>query len=200
MFGLEGGENYMLVDGGCIHFYKQFMGDNFSKELFIELLNLDFEQPELDMFGKTVKIPRLQCWMSDDNVKACLYQKQPARKWSEKVFSLKTFIENAYNFKFDYVLINLYRNGDDYISYHSDREAIGNGKNIVAGVSLGSTRKFSIKHNNSKQLGLKPINFELQNGSLILMIGDNTQLLWKHSIPKTKTALGPRINLTFRHS
>ncbi|CAF3374354.1 unnamed protein product [Rotaria sp. Silwood2] len=39
--------------------------------------------------------------------------------------------------------------------------------------------------------------FELSNGSLIVMLGE-TQLHWKHSIPKERRITTPRLNLTFR--
>ncbi len=37
----------------------------------------------------------------------------------------------------------------------------------------------------------------LKNGSLLVM-GGRSQHDWKHSVPKTKKDVGPRINLTFR--
>jgi len=37
----------------------------------------------------------------------------------------------------------------------------------------------------------------LTNGSLIVMLGD-TQIYWKHSIPKETNVTDARINLTFR--
>lgn len=39
--------------------------------------------------------------------------------------------------EFHYCLVNLYRNGDDYINFHADNEA----KDIIASISLGVTRR-----------------------------------------------------------
>ncbi|CAF3798372.1 unnamed protein product, partial [Rotaria sp. Silwood1] len=44
--------------------------------------------------------------------------------------------------KFAYCLVNLYRNGNDYINFHADNEA----KDIIASISLGATRKFLVRH------------------------------------------------------
>lgn len=189
-----------IEDGGRVDYFPKFISNEFSHELFEELSNLHFEQPEITVYNKNVKIPRLQCWMADSNIVTYLYQKTPPTPWSEKLLVIKEHIERMYNFKFDYVLINYYRNGDDYISYHSDREAIGQGKNIIAGLSLGATRKFVLKHNDCKARSIKNREFMLEKGSLIVMLGDNTQKFWKHTITKTKCVDSPRINLTFRHS
>ena len=40
--------------------------------------------------------------------------------------------------EFDYCLVNLYRDGNDYINFHADNEA----KDIIASISLGATRKY----------------------------------------------------------
>jgi hypothetical protein len=39
--------------------------------------------------------------------------------------------------------------------------------------------------------------FQVGNGTLIIMAG-TMQQFWKHEVPKTKEAVGERINLTFR--
>ena len=38
----------------------------------------------------------------------------------------------------------------------------------------------------------------LESGSLFLMRGES-QRAWRHSIPKTRRTVAPRINLTYRH-
>lgn len=126
-----------------------------------------------------------------------MYTKQNSNPWSDEILILKNKLEELTQFKYNYVLINYYRNGNDYIAYHSDSEAIGDGKNVICSISLGATRKFVLKNIN-KQLPKK--SFMLNNGSLIIMKGDDTQKYWKHTITKTTTVKTPRINLTFRHS
>ena len=39
--------------------------------------------------------------------------------------------------EFDYCLVNLYRDGNDYINFHADNEA----KDVIASISLGATRR-----------------------------------------------------------
>lgn len=186
-----------LENNGHVEFCNNFLSPSFSRRLFESLLTLDFKQSEIKMYDKVVLTPRLQTWMGDVNVNASIYTRLNPNPWSKEMLILKNELERITQFKFDYVLINYYRDGKDYISYHSDNEAIGEGKNVICSISLGATRKFVLKHND-KTIPKRP--FMVEDGSLIIMKGDDTQKYWKHSITKTTTVLKPRINLTFRHS
>jgi len=189
---------HKLEDGGHVEFCEKFLSSYFSKQLFKSLTTLDFKQSEIYISDeKSVLTPRLQAWMGDSNINASIYTTLNPNPWSKEMLILKNKLEEITQFKFDYVLINYYRDGKDYISYHSDREAIGDGKNVICSISLGATRKFVLKHLD-KTIPKRP--FILENGSLIIMKGDNTQIYWKHSITKTTVFAEARINLTFRHS
>lgn len=65
--------------------------------------------------GNVVTLPRLQCWMSDVGVVADVYQKEPALPWNGPIGALKTRLETLLKCKFDYVLMNYYRDGNDSI-------------------------------------------------------------------------------------
>ena len=185
---------YKLEDNGHVEFCESFLSPYFSKKLFKSLITLDFKQSQI---YENVLTPRLQAWMGDININASIYTKLLPNPWSKDMLILKNKLEEITQFKFDYVLINYYRDGKDYISYHSDREAIGDGKNVICGISLGATRKFVLKHLDKT---IPKRSFILENGSLIIMKGDDTQIYWKHTITKTTLTKNSRINLTFRHS
>lgn len=184
------------LDNGHVDYCPKFLTSSFSKQLFNDLSQLNFKQSQIQMYNKTVLTPRLQAWMGDPDTSAHLYTAQSANPWSEDMLILKDKLEELTQFKFNYVLINYYRDGNDYIYYHSDNESIGEGKNVIASISLGATRQFVLKNNTTK---IKK-SFMLEDGSLIIMKGDETQQYWKHTITKTKKITAPRINLTFRHS
>jgi len=188
---------HQLEDNGCVEFCENFLTPYFSKILFTSLSKLDYKQSQIYTKDKTFLTPRLQTWMANDDIKASLYTNLSPNPWSEEMLILKNKLEEITQFKFDYVLINYYRNGYDYISYHSDREAIGEGKNVICSISLGATRKFVLK-NLDKTISKR--TFILNDGSLIIMKGDDTQKYWEHTITKTSIVEDPRINLTFRHS
>jgi alkylated DNA repair dioxygenase AlkB len=101
--------------------------------------------------------------------------------------------ESVAGASFNSVLVNLYRDGNDSVSWHSDNEAINGREPTIASVSLGATRRFDLRHRETKQT----VRVDLEGGSLLVMSG-LSQICWVHQIAKTKTAVGPRINLTFR--
>ena len=67
----------------------------------------------------------------------------------------------------------------------------------IASLSFGAKRKFSFKHKKNKENNIKNVDILLEDGSLLLMKED-TQTNWLHSLPKTIKIQTPRINLTFR--
>jgi len=79
------------------------------------------------------------------------------------ILSLKKKIETILNFEFDYLLMNYYRNGKDYIGYHADREARPEGKNVIASLSFGVTRRFLFRHRKKIELGV--IEYALTHGA-----------------------------------
>lgn len=192
-----------LDEGSFIDYYTDFMTDKFSDELLNKLLS-DIPWREVTRQGKegAYIIPRKQCWMSDKNVQAGLTQKEPALEWSDEINVLKTLIEdelakNNVHVKFDYVLMNLYRDGNDNIGLHNDDMYHEEDKSVIASISLGATRTFKMINKNHKQHS--KYDFISSHGSLIVMRG-TTQFNWLHGVPKNGSVTKPRINLTFRKS
>jgi len=95
---------------------------------------------------------------------------------------------------FNSVLANLYRDGRDSMGWHSDDEPELGAQPAIASLSLGSTRRFVLKHRNDPS---RKFALELPHGSLLLMRGA-TQANYRHALPRTARPVGPRINLTFR--
>ena len=81
------------------------------------------------------------------------------------------------------------------MGWHSDDEGELGEQPTIASLSLGGTRRFLLKHKYRKELA--PVKLALGHGSLLIMRGQ-TQMYWKHQIPKTKRPVDARINLTFR--
>jgi len=110
------------------------------------------------------------------------------------LLQIKNKIEGNITEKFNAVLLNLYRDGNDSMGWHSDDEKELGENPVIASISLGEERMFHLRHKNNKLLKFK---FLLQHGSLLLMKG-KTQHFWQHQIPKSKKINKSRINLTFR--
>lgn len=159
------------------------------------LNNILWEEGFINIFGKTHKIPRLQAWYADKNISYKYSGKTLNRNnWNETLIVIKNYIESTTNEKFNSVLANLYRDGNDSMGLHADDEKELGHEPIIASLSLGASRKIYFKHK------YKKINFNLDqnHGDLIVMKG-LTQKFWKHEIKKEKKVILPRVNLTFRN-
>lgn len=96
---------------------------------------------------------------------------------------------------FNAVLLNCYRNGQDSVSWHSDDERELGEDPVIASLSLGTTRRFELRHKRLPHSGKRVL--DLEDDSLLLM-GSGVQRNWQHRIPKQPGCEGVRINLTFR--
>jgi alkylated DNA repair dioxygenase AlkB len=95
---------------------------------------------------------------------------------------------------FTSVGLNFYRDGRDSVAPHNDhRDEIVAGHPIAL-LSLGSTRRMTIR---SKARPRRILDLDLEPGSLLVMSYE-TQVNYDHGIPKSTEPVGPRISLAFR--
>ena len=168
-----------------------------KKDLWFKscLHDLNWETGFIKIFGKTHQIPRLQSWYAEDGIEYTYSGKKLQRhNWNKTLTDIKEEIENITFFKFNSVLANLYRDGNDSMGLHSDDEKELGINPVIASLSLGETRDIHFKHKNIKL----SLDIPQTSGQLIVMYGQ-TQKYWKHEIKKTKKIKKPRINLTFRN-
>ncbi len=171
-----------------------------AEALYLNLLDtVDWSQPELRMGGRPVKIPRLQAWFGDPEAHyAYSHQSFQPLPWPRSLQTLRAALEQICATEFNSVLVNLYRDGNDSVSWHGDNERELGKQPVVASVSLGATRKFQLKPSKAhSQPHLQTVALDLEHGDLLVMAGQ-TQQRWLHCIPKTGRPVGARINLTFR--
>lgn len=197
LFSENSGEKQAIInqDGEAFlysHFFSKSESDEFFSKLYTEI---QWKQETIKIFGEDKLLPRLTAWYGDEG-KSYTYSgiKQNPEPWTDTLKLIKSRVEEMAKVTFNSVLLNLYRDGKDSVSWHSDDEPELGKNPIIASVSLGETRKFSLKHKVLK--GCK-VNLNLPHGSLLLMKGE-TQHHWQHQISKTTKEVGRRINLTFR--
>lgn len=181
---------------GNVHYWPNFIEPN-QAELFYQQCaqQLAWSQEYIAMFGKKIAIPRLQAWYGDNDAHYT-YSGLPLipLPWVEPLLIIKASCEEQLEYRFNSVLANFYRNHQDSMGWHSDNEKQLGKQPVIASISLGQTRKFSLKHKISGEI----LHLNLQSGSLLVMRGD-LQSHWQHSLPKSAKPLNGRINLTFRH-
>jgi alkylated DNA repair dioxygenase AlkB len=183
------------TDGEVI-FYPNFFSIQESERLFSDLYSsVKWKQDTICFYGKKMPLPRLTGWYGDEG-KSYTYSgiEQHPAPWTPTLRLIKSKAEEISEVTFNSVLLNLYRDGKDSVSWHSDDEPELGENPIIASISFGATRRFSLKH---KILKDYKIDINLLNGSLLLMKG-KTQHCWQHQISKTSKSVQPRINLTFR--
>lgn len=156
---------------------------------------LNWQQPEITVYGKTGPIPRLQCFISDPNlVYGYSGKKLKAEPWTDILLLMRARLERYLQQPFNSILINYYRNGHDSMGWHSDNEVeLGLYPTIVC-ISLGAERMFKLKHKVSEKI----TNIKLESGSCLIMSG-NSQQDYLHALPRQISLKHPRISLTFRY-
>ncbi|MDC4318744.1 alpha-ketoglutarate-dependent dioxygenase AlkB, partial [Acinetobacter baumannii] len=139
--------------------------------------------------------PRLTSWYGDSG-KSYSYSgiKSEPNPWNKGLLYLKTEIEKIAKEQFNSVLLNWYRNGDDYMNWHADDEKELGKNPIIASVNFGETRDFVLKNNQDENIKIK---IPLNHGTLLIMKGA-LQHFWQHSVPKRANIKKSRFNLTFR--
>jgi len=184
----------LLTKDAKLSYFPDFLGPEEASHLLQHLTRqLPWRQDSIHLFGQQRMIPRLQCFQGDAGL-AYRYSRLTlmADSWDPDVEHLRNRLMNL-GHEFNCVLINLYRDGNDSMGWHSDDEPELGTNPVIASLSLGQTRQFKMRH---KQTGEK-LDITLEHGSLLLMSGP-TQHHWQHAIMRTKRQLAPRINLTFR--
>lgn len=146
------------------------------------------------MYGKLMKIPRLQAWYGDSGTDYSYSNLTLSPKaWTEELTRLKVLLENKYELKFNSVLANCYRDQNDSVGWHSDDEVELGDKPVIASLSFGGERVFHLRHKYNEQR----FKLKLASGSLLIMKG-KTQEFWQHAVLKSRVQAPKRINLTFR--
>lgn len=187
--------NNILPYDGIVHYYGRILKQEEAQHYFDRLLQtIAWKQDKVIIFGKHITTQRKTAWYGDRNY-AYTYSNttKQALSWTPELQELKAKIEAITGATFNSCLLNLYHNGNEGMGWHSDDEISLVKEAPIASLSLGATRKFSLKHKAAKQT----VSVTLENGSLLLMKG-TTQTHWLHSLPKTKKVNMPRVNLTFR--
>jgi alkylated DNA repair dioxygenase AlkB len=197
------------------NFYTPSVSDAFFAQLSAELA---WNQGIITIFGKKIGEPRLTAWYGDVGKNYTYSGKlQEPLMWHNALILIKNKVEktiaeqlnNSFNselnsqlkselnteFKFNSVLCNYYRNGQDSMGFHSDNEKELGLNPIIASVNFGESRRFIFRRRDDKTIKHELI---LTHGSLLVMSGA-MQHHWVHAVPKEPKKTKPRINLTFRH-
>lgn len=155
-------------------------------QYFIE--TTPWKQTTQKLWDKEYLTPRLTCWYGvTERIAGTL-------PWTPELQMIRDMVEPLAGIKFNSVLLNYYRDGNDSVAWHSDKESIMGSQPVIASVSFGQVRSFDIRN---KQDHREHYSVRLEHGSFLLM-KSGLQEAFEHRIAKSNKPMKARINLTFR--
>ena len=153
--------------------------------------------------GVVIEQTRSMYYCADNETLTYTYSGKPLLPayWPDVVFELRERLHEFLREKkllkspFNCVLMHYYKDGTEYINYHSDDEDLFGKDPIIAGLSFGASRDFVLRHNETRQKWM----LSTKSGSVYVMAGACQEEM-KHSVPKRRGEFvgEPRVSLTFR--
>jgi alkylated DNA repair dioxygenase AlkB len=156
---------------------------------------IDWQQEDILIFGERKRVPRLVAWHGEPGT-AYTYSgtAHEPLPWTPELQRVRQRAEELTGYRYNSVLLNLYRDGRDGMGWHADDEPELGREPAIASVSFGASRRFKLRHRRSRSAAS---TVDLAHGDLLLMAGA-TQHHYVHAVPKTARPVGERVNLTFR--
>ena len=145
--------------------------------------------------GREFVLPRLQTWHADSGIRYSYSNNLlVTRPWTDLLLEIRAKLEAYLNYRFNSVLVNCYRNGDDHVGWHADNEPELGDEPFIASVSFGAERPFAFRRKRSAESGevLLPAGF-------LLLMQPKFQHDWQHSVPIHRSTEQARINFSFRN-
>jgi len=176
--GLHGSRNdYSLISGATDDVYNTVLGGN---AFYYEGLICNSDDPS--MYEALARELRYEpCWMSGGTP---LYR--PTALGSEEALKQSPTYEKVVRWLAEYFcvepvrsLVNHYRNGDDYTSFHSDQYY--EGVDMTIGASFGDERLLVFEHRESKE----QFSFPQRNGD-IFAFTKTVNDMFTHGVPKER--------------
>jgi alkylated DNA repair dioxygenase AlkB len=177
-----------LVDDetGRIVYRRALFGDDLQREWFAALRDqVAWRTERRPMYDRVVHVPRL---VASHNLAAA--------DLPEPIRTMRSAVEAFCGVSFTSAGLNFYRDGNDSVAPHGDHLANDPVQAPVALVSLGDTRRMTIR---SRSKPRRVLDLDLEPGSLLVM-SYASHFNYDHGIPKTTQRVGPRISVAFRHT
>jgi alkylated DNA repair dioxygenase AlkB len=171
---------------GRIAYTPRFVEAETADAWFAELRNaVTWRAERRMMYDREVDVPRLMGHFRLDPAPASTPQ---------SILDAAQRVITSTGVPFTSVGLNFYRDGRDSVAPHSDHLHEMREGFPIALVSLGATRRMTIR---AKAAPKRVMHIDLEAGSL-LMMDYASQLHYTHGVPKTSDPVGERISLAFR--
>jgi len=164
-----------------------FSKDESDRLMAIFIKEAPWKQRTQKMWDKEVLTPRLTAWYGER------LEEEPI-PWTPELLMIKQKVEPLAGVTFNSVLLNYYRDGNDSVAWHSDKENVLGKRPVIASVTFGQVRSFDIRRKTDHK---EIYSIRLEHGSFLLMKA-GLQEAFEHRVAKSTRPMKPRINLTFR--
>lgn len=194
-FDPNSNQNLLPYDGQAVLYENFFSTEESDRYLQSLTQEIQWRQEPIVLYGKSILQPRLTALYGDKD-KELRYSGLVMKPmpWTKSLLEIKNKIEPIAGKDFTTALLNQYRDGQDSMGWHRDNEKELGPNPVIGSVSFGASRNFQFRHYDDKNVKRSVL---LSHGSFLLMSGP-CQHHWQHSIAKTKSPIGCRINITFR--
>jgi len=175
-----------LVDDatGRIDYRRNLFDDERARAWFDQLRDeIAWRSERRPMYDRVVEVPRLVASVS-----------LRSEDIPEPIRAMRPAVERFCGVRFTSAGLNFYRDGNDSVAPHGDQLEMAPDDAPVALVSLGATRRMTIR---SREKPRRIFDRDLESGSLLVM-SYASHFHFDHGIPKTKLRVGQRISIAFR--
>ncbi|MEO8748414.1 MAG: alpha-ketoglutarate-dependent dioxygenase AlkB [Rhodanobacter sp.] len=171
-------------DSGRIVLAADVVSDSLASRWFDALrAHVSWNEGRRLMYEREVDVPRLRAHFNVDD--PCV---------PPVLLEALAAVNGVAAAPYDSIGLNFYRDRHDSVAPHNDKLADLVRGQPIALLSLGATRRMTIR---AKAPPKRVLRLDLEQGSVIIMSW-LTQLHYDHGIPKEIAARGPRISLAFR--
>jgi alkylated DNA repair dioxygenase AlkB len=170
--------------------YRSNLFNKIESDVLLEkfIRETPWKQTTQKLWDKEYLTPRLTCWYGEtERIAGTL-------PWTPELQAIREIVEPLAGITFNSVLLNYYRDGNDSVAWHSDKESIMGSQPVIASVSFGQVRSFDIRNKADHE---EHYSVKLEHGSFLLMKA-GLQERWEHRIAKSTKPMRARVNLTFR--
>lgn len=122
--GINTKEGLTISENEEYIFYLKIFSKSENDSLLLNLrINIVCKLDSMNIYVKKIDFPRLTTWY-DNNVKPYSFSgiSLQSLHWSNEILSIKRKIKSVAKTAFNIVLLNLFRDGNDFISWHTDPE------------------------------------------------------------------------------
>lgn len=139
----------LLPKDGTVEYLGKILTEEQSSVYYVKLMNeINWQNDIVKIFGKEIITKRKVAWYGDEAFQYKYSGKTKiAENWLEFLTSIKSTVEEISGCTFNSCLLNLYHNGSEAMSWHSDNEKEILENSAIASVSFGAERKFGFRHN-----------------------------------------------------